>query len=196
MRLKVLERAERFRARFLLGLLGFVMRKDSPLDVLKTVYHRQRYFGDAFLDIVNEALRGPSDWTVAERELFATFTSKQNECPFCVGSHAAIVELAPGGVANPQRALEDWQSAPVDAKVKATLALLEKMNRNPGGLVTADVDKVRSAGVRDAAIEDAIHIAFAFHIINRLANAFNFHVSSSETFSKVGRTLLKRGYRL
>jgi hypothetical protein len=27
-------------------------------------------------------MRGPSDWTVAERELFAAFTSKLNQCVF------------------------------------------------------------------------------------------------------------------
>lgn len=196
MRLEVLEHAEKFRARFLFRIIGFVMRKDPPIDVLKTIYHKQGYFGDPFLEIVNATLRGPSDWTVAERELFATFTSKYNECPFCVGSHAAIVELAPGGLAKPAVALDDWQNAPVDAKVKATLALLDKVNRNPSGLTAADFDAVRAAGVRDGAIEDALHIAFAFHIINRLANAFNFHVASPETFSKVGARLLKNGYRL
>jgi hypothetical protein len=27
-------------------------------------------------------MRGPSEWTVGERELFAAFTSKLNQCPF------------------------------------------------------------------------------------------------------------------
>jgi len=27
-------------------------------------------------------MRGPSDWSVGERELFATFVSAQNQCPF------------------------------------------------------------------------------------------------------------------
>jgi hypothetical protein len=27
-------------------------------------------------------MRGPSEWTVGERELFAAFTSRLNQCPF------------------------------------------------------------------------------------------------------------------
>jgi hypothetical protein len=31
---------------------------------------------------VHEALRGPSEWSVGERELFAAYTSKLNHCRF------------------------------------------------------------------------------------------------------------------
>jgi uncharacterized peroxidase-related enzyme len=195
MRLRAAEKASGLRPRLLLGLLGLVTRKDSPLDVLKTIYHKPRSFGTPFLEIVNATLRGPSEWSVGERELFAAFTSKQNECPFCVGSHTAIYTLALGEAANLIK-LDDWRNAPVDAKVKAALGLIEKMSRGPRQIGAADVDAVRAAGVSDTAIEDVIHIAFCFHIINRLANAFDFHVASPETFRKVGKSLLKRGYRL
>ena len=35
-------------------------------------------FGQA----VQGAMRGPSEWTVGERELFAAFTSRMNKCMF------------------------------------------------------------------------------------------------------------------
>lgn len=195
MRLLSVEKAQGLRPRFMLGLLGIVFRKDSPLDVLKTIYHRPRFFGAPYLAVLNQAMRGPSDWSVADRELFAAFTSKQNECPFCVGSHTAVFSIALGATA-PSGILEDWRHAQVDPKVKATLGLIEKVIRDPQGLVGGDFDAVRSEGVRDAAIEDALHIAFCFNIINRLANALDFHVASEETFRKMGGALLKRGYRL
>ena len=32
--------------------------------------------------LLQDVMRGPSDWSVAERELFAAFVSAQNQCPF------------------------------------------------------------------------------------------------------------------
>jgi len=195
LRLRAIRRVPGLRQRVLLAVLGLVFRKDSPLDVLKTVYHKPRVFGEPYLELLNAVMRGPSEWSVGERELFAAFTSKQNECPFCVGSHTALFTVALGGAATPAL-LDDWQRAPLDPKVKATLALIEKMSGGAQGLSAADIEAVRAAGVRDGAIEDALHIAFCFHIINRLANTFDFHVASPETFHKMGQSLLKRGYRL
>jgi hypothetical protein len=54
----------------------------EPLGVLKTLYYRPELFGRAFSDATHEAMRGPSEWSPGERELFAAFTSVLNQCPF------------------------------------------------------------------------------------------------------------------
>ena len=54
----------------------------EPLGVVKTLYYRPELFGRAFSDAVDEAMRGPSEWSPGERELFAAFTSVLNQCPF------------------------------------------------------------------------------------------------------------------
>lgn len=53
-----------------------------PNDVIRTLTYRPKFFGDAFSDVVQSALRGPSFWTVAERELFAGYVSARNQCMF------------------------------------------------------------------------------------------------------------------
>ena len=53
-----------------------------PSDVSRTVRYRPELFGDAFLEALERTMRGPSDWAVGERELFAAFVSAQNQCPF------------------------------------------------------------------------------------------------------------------
>jgi len=53
-----------------------------PSDVIRTLTYRPQFFGDAFSDVVQSALRGPSFWTVAERELFAGYVSVRNQCMF------------------------------------------------------------------------------------------------------------------
>jgi hypothetical protein len=84
----------------------------------------------------------------------------------------------------------------VEPKVGATLALLEKMTLAPDRLQPDDVDAVRAAGVSDQAISDAMHVAFGFNLIDRLADAFGWHVQSAEAFRKDAAFLLKKGYEL
>ena len=54
----------------------------EPLGVVKTIYYRPELFGRPFSDALDEAMRGPSEWSAGERELFAAFTSLLNQCPF------------------------------------------------------------------------------------------------------------------
>ncbi len=54
----------------------------EPLGVLKTLYYRPEIFGRPFSAELDTVMRGPSDWTPGERELFAGFTSSLNQCPF------------------------------------------------------------------------------------------------------------------
>ena len=53
-----------------------------PLGVLKTLNYRPELFGRPFSAALDLAMRGPSDWSAGERELFAAYVSHLNECPF------------------------------------------------------------------------------------------------------------------
>ena len=54
----------------------------EPLGVVKTLLYRPELFGLPFSDALDHAMRGPSEWSPGERELFAGFTSLLNQCPF------------------------------------------------------------------------------------------------------------------
>jgi hypothetical protein len=54
----------------------------EPLDVVKTLLYRPEVFGGPFSDALDVAMRGPSEWSPGERELFAAFTAHLNQCPF------------------------------------------------------------------------------------------------------------------
>ncbi|HET8742690.1 MAG TPA: hypothetical protein VFM41_08715 [Gaiella sp.] len=54
----------------------------EPLGVVKTLMYRPEVFGRPFSEALDEAMRGPSEWSAGERELFAAFTSLLNQCPF------------------------------------------------------------------------------------------------------------------
>jgi alkylhydroperoxidase family enzyme len=88
-------------------------------------------------------------------------------------------------------------SAPVDARVRATLALLEKMTKAPQALTPEDVRLVMRAGASKAAIEEALEVAFLFNIFDRLADAMNWEVPAldSGAYEAAAKRLLSRGYR-
>lgn len=54
----------------------------EPPDVLKTLHYRPELFGRPFSGALDLAMRGPSEWSDGERELFAAFVSLLNQCPF------------------------------------------------------------------------------------------------------------------
>ena len=55
---------------------------ERPLGVLKTLNYRPELFGRPFSDALDLAMRGESEWSAGERELFAAFVSALNQCPF------------------------------------------------------------------------------------------------------------------
>ena len=54
---------------------------------------------------------------------------------------------------------------------------------------------MRAAGVSDAALDDAIHVCAAFNLIDRVADALDFHVPDAARFARNAKWLLKRGYQ-
>ena len=59
-----------------------MQRGAEPPDVLKTLHYRPEVFGRPFSEALDLAMRGSSDWSAGERELFAAFVSSLNQCPF------------------------------------------------------------------------------------------------------------------
>ncbi|MGH7673083.1 MAG: carboxymuconolactone decarboxylase family protein [Gemmatimonadales bacterium] len=92
--------------------------------------------------------------------------------------------------------LEDWRTAPVDPKVRATLGFLEKLTLDPDHVGPADVAPLRAAGVSDVAIEDAIQVCALFNIYDRLADSLSFHLPGPDGYAASGRSLMRRGYLL
>jgi hypothetical protein len=55
---------------------------NEPLGVVKTLLYRPELFGEPFSEALEVVMRGPSEWSTGERELFAGFTSLLRQCPF------------------------------------------------------------------------------------------------------------------
>ena len=90
--------------------------------------------------------------------------------------------------------LDDWRSAPVEPKLRATLAFIEKLTLDPAAVTPADIAPLREQGLSDAAIEDPIHACTLFNIYDRLADSLEFDIPDAHAFEMGAVSLIKRGY--
>jgi uncharacterized peroxidase-related enzyme len=193
MRLDVLNRGYGPGTKLLFALIRLFSRHPVP-DAAKLVFYRPEYYGSRAKEFTQEVMRGPSAWSVGDRELMAAFVSQANQSAFCIGAHTATAEQAYQDGPKVAAALAGLDSAPVDEGLRATLRLLGKLTRE-GSVSAEDMRRVLSAGVTRQQVEDALAVCTAFNTTNRLADAFGFEVLSSEDFTAGAKYLLKRGYR-
>jgi uncharacterized peroxidase-related enzyme len=139
-------------------------------------------------------MRGPSAWSVGDRELMAAFVAKTNQCEFCIKAHSAVAQRAYGDVKQVSAVLSDLDAATIEEPLRATLFMLGKLTRQN----TVDADDMRAvlaAGASSQQIEDALAVCFSFNVIGRLADSFGFSVPGQEAFEAGAKYLLARGYR-
>jgi uncharacterized peroxidase-related enzyme len=163
-------------------------------DAAKLVFYRSDFYGARAKEFTHEAMRGPSAWSVGDRELMAAYVSKLNESAFCVGAHTATASQAYQDGPRVTAVLADLESAPIEEPLRVTLRMLGKLTAER--TVSADdMREVLAVGVSPQQVEDALAVCAAFNTTDRLADAFGFEVLSPEGFEAGAKFLLKRGYR-
>lgn len=81
MRLQQVEHGHRLSQKLLIGVVR-MMTGHRTQDILRTLLYRPAFFGAPYGAYVQAVMRGPSEWSVGERELFAAFVSRKNQCAF------------------------------------------------------------------------------------------------------------------
>ena len=104
-------------------------------DVGKASVRRPTFFGKPFLGFAHSLLRGPSAWSVGERELFAAVVSRANSCQFCVGTHAEIAAKELG-----RDVLERMDEGRFSPRAAAAAAFVEALTRDPNSVSGVKID--------------------------------------------------------
>jgi alkylhydroperoxidase family enzyme len=112
-----------------------------------------------------------------------------------VGAHGAVASRA-GGDDVTKAVLADYRTAPIDEKLRAALALLEKVTRTPGEVTPADARAVLDAGAGAQGVKDALFVGAMFNMINRLSDAFGFAIPDEKGFAAGAKALLRFGYKV
>jgi len=116
----------------------------------------------------DEVLRGPSEWSVADRELMAAYVSAVNACGFCHGAHRQIAEIQGIDPALFDDVIKDPESAAVAPGLAAVLTYIGKLTREPAWITDADAAAVFATGVSEQGLFDAITICALFNFMNRI----------------------------
>jgi hypothetical protein len=81
MRLKRLDDGHRIGRKAMFAMIRWMSGMPVP-DVVKTLTYRPAFFGAGMSRLFQETMRGPSPWSVGDRELMAAYVSSINSCEF------------------------------------------------------------------------------------------------------------------
>ena len=193
MRLSILEKGHSVGTKVLFVIIR-LFSGHPVVDAVKLVTYRPDFYGDPMKCLTHEAMRGPSAWSVGDRELMAASISQANETEFCIKAHSAVAGRAYRDRAKVSAALNDLDTAPISDPLRATLRMVRKLTREH----TVEADDMRAllaAGVSRALIEDALAVFLAFNTTDRLADTFAFAVPGPKALEAGAKFLLTRGYR-
>jgi hypothetical protein len=89
MRLAIIDSGHGFGTKVFFALIRAISRQ-PVLDVIKLVKYRADFYGKPMQGVTHEAMRGPSAWSVGDRELMAAFIAKTNKCEWCTKAHVSF----------------------------------------------------------------------------------------------------------
>lgn len=131
--------------------------------------------------------------TVAERELIAAYVSGLNACRYCHGVHSATAEafgVSPGML---ESLLANFETAPVDDRLRPVLRYVRKLTVDPSRVTSADAGAVLDAGWDERALHDAASICGLFNLMNRLVDGLGIS-AGADYLALSSRRLADIGY--
>lgn len=125
------------------------------------------------IDISSSLLFIDGQLTRQQKEMIATWISRENACLYCLDSHGffLLVHGAPEEVAQKLIAGEIDEAA-ISEPERQLLLFLGKVNGESFKTTREDVERLRDLGWSDNQIAEAVHVAAMMGLCNRVANAF------------------------
>jgi uncharacterized peroxidase-related enzyme len=146
--------------------------------------------GEKLGAFVQQILRGPSSLTPGEREVIAGYVSSKNETYFCAHAHAAAARHLGEDVGQVVDSVDAFGD-----KMRALLAIAEKVRRSGLEVTAADVDAARDAGASDEDIHDTVLVAAAFCLFNRYVDGLGAITPRDDAvYDGIGAMLAAGGY--
>jgi uncharacterized peroxidase-related enzyme len=147
-------------------------------------------------ELAERLLLGDNTLSSSELETIATFVSTLNDCTFCRNSHRAAAAHNEGGSYEfVDAACSGFENAQVSSKLKALLAIAEKVQRGGKHVLGPDIANAREQGATDLEIHDTVLIAAAFCMYNRYVDGLaSYTPSDPGLYDRMGIRLAKQGY--
>jgi uncharacterized peroxidase-related enzyme len=122
----------------------------------------------------DEAMKGESGLSKAEREMIAVVVSLENRCPYCIAAHSAALRKLTKDPGISDRLAEGYREAGLEARQLAMLDYAAKLTRDPAAMTEADVDALRAAGWTDEDVMDIAEVTGLFNMSNRMASGLGW----------------------
>jgi uncharacterized peroxidase-related enzyme len=117
-----------------------------------------------------EAMKGDSGLTKAEREMIAVVVSVTNRCTYCIVAHSAALRKLTKDPALADAVAAGHADAPLEPRIKAMLDYSVKLTLRPAEVEEADVQALREAGWSDEDVMDIAEVTAMFNFSNRMAS--------------------------
>ena len=132
-----------------------------------------------------EAMKGDSTLTKAEREMIAVVVSVVNECAYCIGAHSAALRKLTKDPPLADQIAADHAQAAIPDRMKRALDFAVKLTRTPNGMTEDDVQRLRDAGWSDEDVMDITEVTALFNFSNRMASALGWQPNAE--YAALGR---------
>jgi uncharacterized peroxidase-related enzyme len=129
------------------------------------------------------------------RELIAAWTSRMNECPYCVGTHSFFLQVYGGSeeLSNAIASATDPDELPVDERTHELLRLLTKVTTAPYKITDREWQRTLDAGYTTGELLEGVFCAALFNFICRLVDSTG--LGTSVTMSRISQQEVPEGDR-
>jgi len=90
--------------------------------------------------------------------------------------------------------LTNWQSAPIDDRLRAALAFLEQVTLRPASVTAPDAAALLEAGIPADGVRELLYVCFLFNVLDRLADGLDFDMPDDTTKARMSFLAHKLGY--
>jgi uncharacterized peroxidase-related enzyme len=121
-----------------------------------------------------EAMKGDSALSKAEREMIAVVVSVTNDCAYCIAAHGAALRKLTKDPALADQIAADHRRAEIPERMRRALDYAVKLTRTPALMTEADVEELRAAGWQDEDVMDITEVTALFNFSNRMASGLGW----------------------
>ncbi|MFC4425669.1 peroxidase-related enzyme [Deinococcus navajonensis] len=159
------------------GVQRLWRKAEDNLGFVPNVFRAQALNGEQFLawwNYFNLLVNKEGHLPNTERELLAVVVSGINRCVYCAVSHGAALRAYSGEPEKADKVAVNWRHADLTAREAALCAYAEKLTRTPEAMTEGDLAPLRTAGLSDQQILEAVQVIAMFNMTNRVSSALGF----------------------
>lgn len=159
------------------GVKKLWAKAGANMGFVPNVFRAQSLNGEQFLawwNYFNLLVNKEGHLSNAEREMLAVVVSSLNRCVYCAVSHGAALRIYSENPAKAELLGINWRHADLSEREAALCAYAEKLTLHPADLTEADLTPLRTAGLNDEQILEAVQVIGMFNMTNRVSSALGF----------------------